>query len=477
MRSVTQPLPPTSSGTSRLSEVARHLVVPAGVVSTGWPAVRDTCARLDVRFDRWQDGAGRLILGKRADGLYAADTVVLSIPRQVGKTFLVGWIVFALCLIFPGLTVMWTAHRYKTASETFKSMKAMAGRRKLAAHVGKVVLGAGDQAILFTNGSRVLFGARERGFGRGFAHVDVEIFDEAQILTQNAIDDMIPATNAAPNPLLIYTGTPPKPADPGEVFTEFRELALSGESADVLYVEISADRDAHVLDKTQWVKANPSYPHRTPERSILRMIKNLTRESFLREGFGIWDETAHKPVLARSAWDALQAKGELPDVPANALGIDTSPGGEFFAAGCWLDADAAHVELLPLPGDLVAMADLIAARAGRRIPVLMHTTSPAKELMGLLVARRCKVRVTAGPDMATASGALVTDMDQNRLTHAGQAALTAALMAARKKPYGKAGAWVWDFTTDGVAPLVAVTLARLGASKKARHKTGQATFA
>jgi hypothetical protein len=92
----------TTPGTPRLSDVARHVITPVGIKSTGWPAVRDTCKRLGWGFDGWQDGAGRLILGKRADGLYAADTIVLSIPRQVGKTYLVACIIFALCLIFPG---------------------------------------------------------------------------------------------------------------------------------------------------------------------------------------------------------------------------------------------------------------------------------------------------------------------------------------------------------------------------------------
>ena len=64
--------PRTKPGTRKLSEVARKLVVPDGIVSTGWPAVRDTCTkRLGVGFDPWQDGAGRLILAKRADGTLA----------------------------------------------------------------------------------------------------------------------------------------------------------------------------------------------------------------------------------------------------------------------------------------------------------------------------------------------------------------------------------------------------------------------
>ena len=79
-----------SPSTPRLSEVARHVIQPGGIVSTGWPAVRDTCANLGIGFDGWQDGVGRLVLAKRRDGMYAADTVVMSIPRQVGKTFTVG---------------------------------------------------------------------------------------------------------------------------------------------------------------------------------------------------------------------------------------------------------------------------------------------------------------------------------------------------------------------------------------------------
>jgi len=69
----------------------------------------------------------------------------------------------------------------------------------------------GQQEITFTNGSRILFGAREGGFGRGFAGVDILVFDEAQILGQKALDDMVPAVNTAPNPLVIRLGTPPRP--------------------------------------------------------------------------------------------------------------------------------------------------------------------------------------------------------------------------------------------------------------------------
>jgi phage terminase large subunit-like protein len=275
--------------------------------------------RPGLEFDEWQHGAGRVILAKRGDGKYAATIggTALSIPRQVGKTFLVGAIVFALCLLNPGLTVIWTAHRLRTAGETFDKMQGMARRAKIKPFVAKIVLGSGEEEIRFRNGSRILFGARERGFGRGFDEVDVLIFDEAQILTENAIDDMVPATNQSRQPsgaLMLFMGTPPKPTDPGEVFARMRAEALSGEDEDTGYIEFSADptfspsetpAPMAAEDWRQIAKANPSYPKRTPREAILRMRKKLTPESMLREGYGIWDDEDAGPGLDFNRWKTL----------------------------------------------------------------------------------------------------------------------------------------------------------------------------
>lgn len=462
------------SSTLRLSEVARHIVIPAGIASTGWAdadgnGVCPQCAALGWTFDGWQDGAGRLMLARTADGLYAADTVVMSIPRQVGKTTLVGAVVFALCLIEAGLTVIWTAHHSRTSAETFKAFRAMAARDEVAPHVARVDAGNGREGIYFANGSRVLFGAREHGFGLGFAGVGVLVLDEGQKLSAKAMDNLVPTTNAHPNPLILVTGTPPRPTDDGEVFTRLRAEALAGETDGTLYIEISADADADPDDRAQWAKANPSFPHRTGERAILRMRKNLSPESFRREALGIWDETVHASVITAPAWKALTAAGVLPDVPADAIGVDASAEGAWYAAGCWVDGDSAHVELLPLPSDTTEAADLLAARCGRRLPVALHGAGPGKALAPLLAARRVDVKVISGPDMASGCGLFLADLAAGRITHAGQERLTKSLLSARTRPYGTAGAQVWDFAHGLVSPVVAATLARLLAARKPRR--------
>jgi hypothetical protein len=91
---------------------------------------------------------------------------------------------------------MWTAHRTRTSTKTFGSLQGMVEAQEgRPAHVKALRTANGEQEIRFRNGSIIMFGAREQGFGRGFDEVDVEVFDEAQILTEKALEDMVPATN------------------------------------------------------------------------------------------------------------------------------------------------------------------------------------------------------------------------------------------------------------------------------------------
>lgn len=461
----------TSLLTLRLSDVARHVIAPSGVVSTGWPAVRDTCARLGWEFDSWQDGAGKLILGKRADGLYAADLAVMSIPRQVGKTYLFAAMTFALCLLNPGLTVIWTAHRVKTAKETFNSMAGLAHQDAVRPHIAQVVRGRGDEALLFANGSRIMFGAREAGFGRGFANVGVLVFDEAQILTESAMEDMIASQNVAVNPLTILTGTPPRPRDPGEVFTMARQEALSGESAETLYIELSADPDADLLDRSQWRRANPSFPSRTSERAMLRMRKNLSDDSFRREALGVWDEiSVHKPLVTAAKWKALVDVGPADDVRPDALGVDMSHARDISVGACWVEEESAHIEQVWAGSDPTLVVDWLIERAGRRIPIVVDQASPAASLVPELKARKCHVITTTAANMAAACGLLENRIATETVTHAAQPKLTEAILGARRRPIRDAGGWALDRSdpTSSIYPIVAATLALFGATSSAR---------
>lgn len=475
----------TKRGERKLSEIARHVVAPSGIVSTGWPAVETKCRELGIRFRPWQPNVGRLILAKRADQKYAATIggTGLSIPRQVGKTFLVGAIVFALCLLLPDLTVIWTSHRLRTAEETFGKMQAFAMRKRIAPHILKIILGAGEQTIAFRNGSRILFGARERGFGRGFDEVDVLIFDEAQILSESAMDDMIPAGNQsrqATAVLLLFMGTPPKPSDPSDVFTRMRTDALSGEDSDTGWVEFGADpgyvptSPPAELTETDWkqvAKANPSYPEDTPRESILRMRKNLGPDSFLREGLGIWDEIAvNDSDLDLSGWDALEddeAAAESIAAFAVEVSIDRA-WAAVAAAGPALDGRM-HLEIVDHErGTAWVVARCVALNeAHGPATFVVDSGSPAASLIPELEAAGLLVYATDTNEVATAAANLVDGIPERLYVHGPQAEIKTAIACVRKRSLGD-GKFAFGRKKSGgdISPLVAITLAAWFALQK-----------
>lgn len=418
-----------------------------------------------------------LILSQRADGEYAADTIVISIPRQVGKTYLIGCIIFALCLMKPGLRVIWTAQVKDTALETFSQFFDMSQRPKVRPHILKVLQGKGDESIIFTNGSSIEFGARDSGFGRGRTDVDVIVFDEGQHLSTEALENMGAAQNVAQNPLCFVMGTPPRPRDKGEFFTLLRQEALDGESDGTLYIEMSADRGCDPMDREQWRKANPSFPSRTSERAMLRLRKKLKNDdSWNREALGIWDEvTKQFSPLNGALWEDGVDVGPDDGTKPDGIGVDMSHGREISVGACWLEGESAHLEEVWAGIDEPAAVEWIVQRAGRRIQVVIDSMSPAASMVPALKARGVKVHSGGPQDMSKACGLVVSDLEALRLTHADQEAMNDAREGARKRAIGPAGGWGYDRADPSVKihPLVAATLARLGASmtKRKRERT------
>lgn len=467
-------MPPsaTKSGTQKLSDVAKHLAAPTGIVSTGWPAVRKTCVeKLGVPFDDWQDNAGRLILAKRADGCLAAmiDGVGLSLPRQVGKTYLIGAMIFALCVNTPGLLVIWSAHHARTHAETFLVMQGFAGRSRVEPYVRQVYTGSGDEEVRFHNESRILFGARERGFGRGIPGVDILIFDEAQILSDRALSNMLATMNTSSLGLALYIGTPPKPEDNSESFQRMRNEALAGTLVDGVWIEFGADEGASPGDRSQWKKANPSYPLRTPVQSILRLKRKLTEADFLREGMGVWsEEDLSNAALSPKAWEALtDAESRL--LTVKAFAIDTTPdlsSTSIVAAGPQaghLVAPGIHVEVVRNGRGLEwALAEAVALD-GKHGPAewVIDSVGPASALIDDFIAAGLNVRVMKSADVGRAFTDLRDAVEHATIVHGPDEALRAAVKGAKRRPLGDGGSTIGRkaSSTVDISGLVAVELA------------------
>lgn len=293
------------------------MVYPSGITSSGWPRIRRRLADMSIRYDGWQEGAAQLILGRDASGKYACTVggVTMSIPRQVGKTFTIGSLLVAMCIEYPELRVVWTSHHLRTTTNTFRSMQAMVRRKGVKQHLAHngIRTANGEQEIRFANGSIIMFGAREHGFGVGIDAIDVMVCDEAQRLTSRALADMVPTTNQSRHQfgaLLFFIGTPPRPDNAGDEFKARRNKALEGRMRNGIYIEMSADKEADYDNPEQWSKANPSYPHRTPHEAMLRLRENLTDPGdWQREAMGVWDDdhTGVTRLISPEDWLSIQA--------------------------------------------------------------------------------------------------------------------------------------------------------------------------
>lgn len=454
--------PRTRSGPRKLSEVARKVVAPQGITHTGWPAVRDTCVKkLGIPFDDWQDGAGRLILAKRDDGHLAAmiDGVGMSLPRQVGKTYLIGAMAFALCVNTPGLLVIWSAHHARTHGETFLSMQAFAKRSKVAPYVRQVFVGSGDEEIRFLNGSRILFGARERGFGRGIPGVDVLVFDEAQILSDRALANMLATMNTSRLGLALYIGTPPRPEDNSESFIRMRSDAWAGRLTDGAWLEFGAERGTHPEDRKQWAVANPSYPHRTPAQSILRLKRKLAPDDFLREGLGIWDADGRVSIFDPH-WDAcLTQDRHLDATPVLALACDFELSHSAIGAAT-VDADGLVwvKSLRHGPGTHWVVDEATALQTRFGGDLVVGSKGPASALLSTLREAGVRVREASTSDYLDACGQLFDAVQNRRVRHVSQSELDTATRHAKWRDVG--GRRGFDLKAGhDISPLEAVSMA------------------
>jgi len=464
-----------------LRDVAKHLIVPDGTTGTLWTQTSKTVnKKLGVRFDRWQHGSAALALSTRADGRLACevDGTGWSAPRQVGKTFTWLSTLFGLGVDRPGSLFLWTAQHSRTHEETFEYMQGYCRRPQVGPFVKRVLTGSGDEAVEFINGSRILFGARERGFGRGIPNVDGEVFDEAQILSHKALEDMLAAMNRSPLGLHIYLGTPPKPGDRCDDFAEMRDEALAyergqapeGYVSNMTWIEFGADEGAPTApeDPEFWpqiAKANPSYPEHTSQGAILRLRKKLGPEGFSREGQGIWGKDA-KTRFDLVGWVSLE-DAKLAPPKRVALVVAVAEHARSAAIGVAGEGERGQVVVLVHCQEGVNWVPdkLAQLTAERHIVEVTLAPGEARGLEGELTRRHIDVdKKLASNDVAASCTAFLSGVDKAAaeaaaaerpsLAHNGQTELDGAVARAKTRRVGAAETW-----EDGTAPALVAAAA------------------
>ncbi|MGH3504327.1 MAG: hypothetical protein ACRDQA_26025, partial [Nocardioidaceae bacterium] len=250
-----------------------------------------------------------------------------------------------------------------------------------------------------------------------------------------------------------------------------------------VYIEFSADEDADADDREQWAKANPSFPHRTPLESMLRLRENLPSEdSWKREALGIWDPEETIGVIPPPAWE-MQGTSHSLAVGRFALGVEVGPdlrwasvafAGQRLDEGwhCELDEDqhtmgrgtswlVPHLEALTKANSDIRA---VVADVGGPVAALLEQRPDGRWFFR---GSRLEVTPVKVVELGTGCAKVLDGIVTGWLHHIGQPQLTAAALSAGKRPLGDTGMWVWSRKTaeSDITPIQAGTLALIGAQK------------
>ena len=115
------------------------------------------------------------------------------------------------------------------------------------------------------------------------------------------------AASATGTRQLIYTGTPPYPGCPGDVFRRRRTACLGAPGAHDAWHEWSVEGEQvdkiDLEDHAVWYQTNPAMGIRLSEEFAAEECRSMSADGFARERLGWWS-----PVLTEQSDKALDAR-------------------------------------------------------------------------------------------------------------------------------------------------------------------------
>lgn len=419
-------------------------------------------AKHGARFYESQKLEFELMLARDGDGGFAAKSLAITKPRQNGKSYAARWYVTWMAMVC-GKRCLYSAHHSRTSRDMFKQLVDMLeADEKFNAELDYIYRAGGYEGIYFRKGGCIEFQTRTNSGGRGGTY-SVLVLDEAQELTPAQQDALLPTVSAsgeiadgASEPQKIYIGTVPGPECQGTVFREMHDRVHAGES-DIWWLEWGAQgeklEDVDVNDVDLWYACNPAMGRRMRESTVKDEHDTMTRDGFARERLGWWSPTAGKVEYAvdRKRWRDLTVDAAPDTWDKQAYGVRFTPDGKFVALSvCVAAEDTAHVEFIreAMTYDGTDwLVEWLAERRNKFAAVAIDGKADVQDLYQRLVRAgvpRLAIMVARPQDAISASGMALNAINDKRLTHVDDEALTESVTSAVRRKIGNGGGFGFD---------------------------------
>lgn len=455
-------------------------VTPEYAYSDGEDAA-ELSAAYGYKLDPWQKLVLSAWLARDESDHYAATDCGLSVPRQNGKNALLE-VRELYGMVTTGEKFLHTAHEVKTARKAFERLAGFFSNERMYPELASMVVSIrrtnGQESIVLTNGGSIEFSARSRGAARGFT-VDTVVFDEAQELTDEQLEAILPTLAAAPsgNRQFIYTGTPPGPGSPGTVFGRTRKVSHTNPGTHRAWHEWSVEEIGDVTDVDRWYETNPAMGYRIDEDFCRQEMEAMSPDGFARERLGWWESTEKKVnhFIDAGDWKSCQITKDQALKPGDgklAFGVKYDISGAYVACSVAVlpkSGDPAFVELVDVMDaahGTITLADKLSQIWDKTSCILVDGKYGAAPLVQRLldagVPRRV-VRQCRTTEMAAATAMFSDAITNKDLTHIESEALDLSVEGATKRPIGKSGAFGIGDGEDSIStPAESAALALYG---------------
>lgn len=430
------------------------------------------------KLDPWQKTVLNCWLGLDKSGRYSVTSAGLSVPRQNGKNVILEAREF-FGLVIGGEKILHTAHQVRTSKKSFRRLAAMftdKSHPEITDIVKTIRYTNGEECIELDNGGSIEFSARSRQAARGFDGISLVVFDEAQELTDDQVEAIMATLSASStgNRQIIYTGTPPYPGCPGEVFRRRRKASLDDPSKHDSWHEWSIAADSisaiRIEEPELWYMTNPALGRRLTEEFTGEELRSMSADGFARERLGWWAPTLeHREdyAIPASAFDACRSDAPKPE-GKTAYGVKfTADGAEVVLCGAVIPqngtARISLIERRPTGHGTRWLAEWLAQRYDKAACVVIDGKNGADVLCDKLAdtwkAKGSVIR-PSGRDVVAAASTLTDMIGERTVTwFAQQPALRESAVTSVKRPFSGG----WGFGGDNSAPIEAAALALWGA--------------
>lgn len=434
-------------------------------------------------LDDWQKSVVDCWLGKDETGKYNVTNAGLALPRQNGKNVCLEAREF-YGLVINGERILHTAHQVKTSKKSFRRLAAMFTDKRHAEItdlVKQIRYTNGEEAIELTNGGSIEYSARSRQAARGFDGISVVVYDEAQELTDDQVEAIMATLSASATGTrqIIYTGTPPYPNCPGEVFKRRRSVCTTDAGKHDAWHEwsVAADKieEINTADTSLWYMTNPALGIRLDEEFTSEEQRTMSADGFARERLGWWAPTLEHQedyAIPENAWDACKSSDQKPE-GKTAYGVKFSADG---SAVCLCGAvipqiGEARISMIDYKSTASGtqwLADWLCERYNKASCVVIDGRNGVDVLIDKIadVWRMKGSIVRPSVKEVIASVSMLTDaVNERTITwYDKQEALRESAVTSVKRPISGG----WGFGGENALPIEACALAYFGAKTSKR---------